>query len=461
MARSFLLLPFLLLLSLDSVHACQCAESGPPCEAFWKADTVFTATVISKSRTKAGDEEALALAVRLSSEQVFRGDLGGREVEVVTGFGDSDCGYPFQTGKQYLVYATHWAKDNRLYTGICTRTRPLSEADEDLAYLRNLPRDNSAPKILVNVTKLTAPLDEGKFDLAPMPGLRITAERDNKRLEAKTDEKGNAEFTGVSPGKYNIRVYFSDDASDYLSDEANVGERGCSSVPILYQVDGDIEGKVVDATGQPVNGVKVDLIPIEDAASDSPKGKVRFTNSEGHYKLTDIPPGKYVLGINLIGGSNPHCPRERTYYVNPNHSVQAGYVELKEREQLKDYDIQLPRAGVEREIEGIVVFPDGKPAAHAAVNLTNGSGPGYVVGGQKGVDERGHFVLKGIEGCTYRVNAFTYGGRVNANSDVIEEQRHAEPVTITLTEQKPPLIKLVLSSPGFEHHDNEQKRPKN
>jgi hypothetical protein len=392
---------------------------------------------------------------------VFRGDLGGREVEVMTGFGDADCGYPFKVGKQYLVYASHWGKDQKLYAGICSRTRLLSEAEEDLAYFRNLPRENTGGKILVDVTKLTTPVqDDSRFDLTKMSGLRVTAERDNKRLEGTTDEKGAHEFTSLSPGKYKVRIYFSDDSKDSEEYEVDVVDRGCASAAFLYRDDGEIEGKVVDANGQPVRGVKVDLIRLEDAASDSPKGKIRFTNDEGKYVLRDVPPGKYVLGINLIGTSNPHCPRERSYYVNPNASTQAGLVEVKPHGSLKDYDIQLSAGGTEREIEGIVVWPDGKPAVRGIVNLMTGSEPYYIVGGQRVVDARGHFVLKGIEGCSYKINAFTYGGAIAAGSSIVEEQRHAEPFPITLTNRKPPLITLKLTTPGFMHRDDEPK-PKN
>jgi hypothetical protein len=459
--RSLWLLPLLMLfVCAETARACQCAEAGPPCQEFWKADAVFVATVVSKSAVTTADREVVA--VHLTSDQVFRGDLGGREIDVMTGFGQGDCGYPFEVGKKYLVYASRWEKDQRLYSGLCSRTRLLTEAEEDLAYFRNLPRENSGAKILVNVTKLTTPIeDDSRFDLAPMAGLRVTAERDNKRLEGKTDENGSYDFTGVSPGKYTVRVYFSDEAENFENYEIDVEDRGCASVPILYNVGGEIEGRVVDENGQPASGVKVDLIRVEDAASDSPKGKVRFTNGEGHYRLTDVPPGKYVLGVNLIGTLNPHCPRERAYYVNPNNSLQAGYVEMKARQMVKDYDIQLSRGAPERDIEGVVVWPDGKPAVRAVVNLMTANDPIYMVGGQKVVDARGRFVLKGIEGCSYRVNAFTYGGAIEANSTVVEEQRHAEPFRITLTNRKTPPIKLVLSSPGFMHTDDEKPPPKN
>jgi hypothetical protein len=84
-----------------------------------------------------------------------------------------------------------------------------------------------------------------------------------------------------------------------------------------------------------------------------------------------------------------------------------------------------------------------------------------MVGAQKMVDARGRFALKGVEGCSYLVNAFTYGGAIEANSTIVEEQRHAEPFKITLTNRKTAPIKLVLSSPGIMHRDDEKPRPKN
>ena len=68
-------------------------------------------------------------------------------------------------------------------------------------------------------------------------------------------------------------------------------------------------------------------------------------------------------------------------------------------------------------------------------------------------------MLKGLQGCSYQVRAFTYGGRVSANSDEVEESRHSEPVTVTLSEKKPQPLRLVLTSPGFDHRDDEKRSP--
>jgi hypothetical protein len=60
------------------------------------------------------------------------------QIEVRTGMGGGDCGYPFVVGQKYVVYAGK-TKDGILATGICSRTAPEDHAQADLAYLRGLP----------------------------------------------------------------------------------------------------------------------------------------------------------------------------------------------------------------------------------------------------------------------------------------------------------------------------------
>ncbi len=45
------------------------------------------------------------------------------------------CGYPFEPGKEYLVYVM---ADREIQTGICTGTKRIEEAAEDLKHLEQL-----------------------------------------------------------------------------------------------------------------------------------------------------------------------------------------------------------------------------------------------------------------------------------------------------------------------------------
>ena len=110
--------------------ACSCAPSKGPAGDLKLAAAVFSGKVVGVRRHKrAGDIFAGVEAV-LRVERVWKGD-GGATVSVFTASHSASCGYGFKEGRTYLVYAYRDAR-GRLSTGICSRTRRLKDAGEDL-----------------------------------------------------------------------------------------------------------------------------------------------------------------------------------------------------------------------------------------------------------------------------------------------------------------------------------------
>lgn len=137
--RALVVMAALTLAAENDALACSCMLSGPPCQAAWTADVVFTGTVRSMEQIdhNASGTPYRSVLVRFDVERGFVNVVPG-PVEIVTGTGGGDCGYSFATGGRYLVYA--WkTPSSRLSTGICSRTRPLDEAEEDLRYLTSIP----------------------------------------------------------------------------------------------------------------------------------------------------------------------------------------------------------------------------------------------------------------------------------------------------------------------------------
>ena len=58
------------------------------------------------------------------------------EVNVSTGIGGGDCGFLFEVGEKYLIYVSK-SKNGAFTTNICSRTKPLSEAREEIKILQN------------------------------------------------------------------------------------------------------------------------------------------------------------------------------------------------------------------------------------------------------------------------------------------------------------------------------------
>ena len=75
--------------------------------------------------------EDLSISFELSA--LWKGELR-KDVAIRTGLWDALCGYHFELGEQYLVYA-YSSGDGALHAGICSRTNVLAAAAEDMEQL--------------------------------------------------------------------------------------------------------------------------------------------------------------------------------------------------------------------------------------------------------------------------------------------------------------------------------------
>jgi hypothetical protein len=125
--------------------ACSCGASGPPCQNAFQVDAVFAGTVLGISALP--DEgpplppgefrSPQAVRVEFGDVVAFRG-VQGPTLSVLTAGSGPACGYAFKQGERYLVYASRNPNGTGFVTGICSRTRRLAEADDDLGFLQTL-----------------------------------------------------------------------------------------------------------------------------------------------------------------------------------------------------------------------------------------------------------------------------------------------------------------------------------
>ena len=231
----------LLGLAAGDSFACDCAAASAPCQAFGEASAVFLGTVIDSRNVtvKRGNYDAQMRSVHLSIDTVFRGVEGG-EVDVLTGFGGGDCGFGFVQSQQYLVYAYEF--EGKLTTGICTRTSPVSKADEDLAYLRGLPNARPGATIRGEVVRYRRN-EKGRLDNEPLAGLTITVEGATNR-EIKTDAKGMYRVEGLPAGEYLVRLSLPEKMATRGAPEQKVKvmDRGCAVTSFWLEPDGLLSG---------------------------------------------------------------------------------------------------------------------------------------------------------------------------------------------------------------------------
>lgn len=112
--------------------ACKCRPQSIA-EAERASDAIFEGRVELIETAKAGATgSADALRVDLAVVRRFKGGDAER-LQVQTRADGPACGYGFERGKSYLVYAS--LNDGQLWVTRCSRTRPIAEAEEDLGAL--------------------------------------------------------------------------------------------------------------------------------------------------------------------------------------------------------------------------------------------------------------------------------------------------------------------------------------
>lgn len=445
---------------------CPFYDDAPPCQAYWSAQAVFVGTVkeeVYSDIYQRGEGDMRwnyrRRITRFSVETAYKGVKGklaevvneeimptpvvlpNGEQEMRTVGGYSDCDYRFDVGETYFIYANlSEEKDGTLVVGR-NRTGKLEDAAADLKYVNELPRAAPTAKIFGRIVRTDLRVGKDKGGLLPLAGIKVTARSGKRTFEALTDARGKYELNNLPPGSYRVTpAYPAHLSATDGSRPVWVSARGCAQLDFYTHSSTRLKGRVLDAEGRPLPGFKVDLIAADGAETTSERNYT-FTNQEGHYVLTGIPTGRYLLVFSLFRMPGERASRPRTYYPGVWSAAQATVITVVEGENLPAYDLQLLPTPADRAVEIVVTWPDGRPVGDAYLYLEDedyewdGSPPRV----KKVEGQEGHYQVTGFDGLTYwaRAHANNFEG----------VQMHAEPVKFTLTEGAGP-IKLVITSPG-------------
>ena len=404
--------------------ACSCGPSSPPYRAYQEARAVFIGTVIG-SKDIAVTEKLGEKSYKVN-ERVFQFSvteslkgLKTSKVDINVGSISSSCYQGFAIGESYLVYA-YGDADSSLYSGACTRTHELSYASDDLHYIRQLLKGVPEPRIYGSVVRIDSDLGSTKSGrrVTPLKGIKVLIEGNGKTFEAVTDEQGLYNLPRLPDGEYKAHPLLPEKYMAYFPTEEKfvLGSKELFDFrvqqgPSAYAAfrigwNNHLNGRIVDSEGNAVLRAKVSVLIARTPSPLVIQGDEFDYHPEGKFQFYGLNPGNYLLSAKIRAPFADNSRATTFYYPNANVLDQAREISIGENETLDEREIRLPPGYLLRQIEGVLVWPNGVPVSDgwvylAAAKDSRDDEQKYDWGS---TDELGRFSLQAFVGAEYWVH---------------------------------------------------------
>ncbi len=305
-----------LLCGAQAAEACSCVIVQRGCGPLEvPGDAVFLGTVVSKEvgfglRPDGLISSVVPSRVRFAVTDAFRG-VSGKEIEIETTEGCCACGYPFEVGRAYLVYAH--LHEGKLKTSSCSWTVPAVLGAATIQQYRAKRAGITAPSLFGLVTRV--PQDariEGLGSHTPVAGITMRI-RGNAGMEftSSTSIDGVYEFRSLPPDTYELEPLLpatltTRERATQKAVRVTIENAKTCEQNVQVFADGVISGQAVTPAGEPLEGF-LTIEPADAAEREAARkrgGLPGFeTGADGRFELSLLWPGKYRLKfMPKIGG---------------------------------------------------------------------------------------------------------------------------------------------------------------
>ena len=223
-------------------------------------------------------------------------------------------------------------EDGRFTTSICSRTRPLAEATEDLRYLSALPATGTGARVYGRINEwVHHPADDQGVDYGPLENVTVSIRSAGLLRDVVTDRNGDYELQGVPLGAVSIAVATPFGFGADPKREFEVTDlRACIAADFTLRAESAAHGLVVDQAGRPLSGIMIEAVAAELAGyKPDTVFEPAKTDDDGRFAFDHLPPGAYVFGVNLTKGRYKPPSGPATFLPGTAAAKDAAVFELK------------------------------------------------------------------------------------------------------------------------------------
>ena len=206
-----------------------------------------------------------------------------------------------------LVYGNQLAS-GQFSTSLCSETKRVEDAKEDLAYLEHIPRMRDGAPVSGDVSYWDRPPGATETSRQPVRDAVVELDGEGRHYRATVDEHGKFKFPAVSAGTYRRIVRT---AIPFRPDtlEATIAvndPRGCMVDTIIASRDRRATGRVIDEFDRPVAGARAALEPVSNPGGAA---GIALTAADGSFEMSvevSLVRLRVTLFEGVRNGANPN-----------------------------------------------------------------------------------------------------------------------------------------------------------
>jgi hypothetical protein len=193
---------------------------------------------------------------------------------------------------------------------LASQAKELEAAEADLRFLREVAVNDQNTVVHGS---LTFQDPDNQRRQTALSGVVLRVSLDGQHFETLTAADGTFMITGVPPGVLRIEPALPEYLTLPPQSTGGVVKGGCLALHMRATFNGRIRGRVVLDSGAPFRGL-VELMPHGRTRHVPMPTYGESTNEAGEFAFSALPPGDYLLGINVSRQPQDSAPFAPTYF---------------------------------------------------------------------------------------------------------------------------------------------------